>query len=813
MNRTRRIMLVVGLCLVSVWTVQGQGSLPKKALDKPRKYVNPIETVTYSPSNETFRGRTWQVYGDRYSAQTFTTPGGGNFRTTSFGETYVVVAEKGDFIRIAKDSLVSYRGKLSGSAIDYGWIHKRDILLWEEGLRSQKIGNLARKAMILNTVQSLRADAHQQRTDLEVNAVKCYQDPELVVPATHPLNLFQIFFIFKESDKAFLLGKGGFFGAANRDNIVGWVEKSRVIAWDQRVALEPNWSPTAAADRQRQQQKARIFRDEPSAQLYRDQGRNTDQTLAWDDDPFSQRRIGDYRRFPILQGEINDGIAHVGVMGEINTQNYQISSKKYAELMRSLTQGKAQRRNIDIVFVLDATSSMDSYFPPVQQAIQEVVGTITQRDGEQNSYRFGAVAYRDFLERRYQVEKTALSSDPNQVIGFLRQILEDYENRNINDGDLPEAMNLGLMTALREVGLNQKHTNIVVLVGDVGNHSRDDASQVAQSQITPHLTRLGCNVIAFQTANRAHNAYEEFVAQNKYLIRKAAENHFFAHRDDAAALNVNLQYPTWRPDPQMANTLRLENGAITGCIMSAESNQTLDPQKLKTGIFRLIQDLRGFNNTLLQAVENVGMAGAGMAEVIQETPASTSPYVSSFSAAMILFLKQQGFSIEELQAISDKSYQFFMPGFAVVKANGLEEPSFKSVLLVNRRELSELIRDMEQLNLVSTASALREEMINAWKELLRQHIGELSEREMGEMSLEEITQKVFGVPSRTPFMKVKLRDLADEGKVDDSELNRFLEGINRKIPELNRIFNRNDYAYSFLSNDVAYYWIEQDLLP
>jgi hypothetical protein len=92
-------------------------------------------------------------------------------------------------------------------------------------------------------------------------------------------------------------------------------------------------------------------------------------------------------------------------------------------------------------------------------------------------------------------------------------------------------------------------------------------------------------------------------------------------------------------------------------------------------------------------------------------------------------------------------------------------------------------------------------------------VGNLTEEDLN-TSMDELSEKVYGIPSTTEMLKgTALKDLLNPRKVTDNDLNLYEDAIGKKIRALRNIVHQKNYKYSFESNNISYYWIEQDLLP
>lgn len=118
--------------------------------------------------------------------------------------------------------------------------------------------------------------------------------------------------------------------------------------------------------------------------------------------------------------------------------------------------------SIDLVFVLDATSSMGDEIEPVKQqlwAIAQRVGSGTPRP----ALRVGLVLYRDRGD-----------AEPSRVVPLTTDLdllhRELMSTQAVGGGDVPEDVNNGLALAVREMQWNPRAAHLLFLVGDAPPH-------------------------------------------------------------------------------------------------------------------------------------------------------------------------------------------------------------------------------------------------------------------------------------------------------------------------------------------------------
>lgn len=801
--------------------------LPQTVLEKPKKYIMPYNRRDlYYPTNEVQRNQVWVVYSDRENNKTYKTPNGiEEYGSLSFLEQFYVAEEQDEYVRLVRD--FNNAGiTLSSDPIDFGWIKKDKLLLWSHCLVTiPEKGKINKKAMVLNKIE----DIESLTKEGQPNIVKFYKAPSTDSPLSgKDSKLYQIFYIYKQENNMVLLGKEERIDDDNenmrRHIIVGWAPLNRLTPWDHRIALEPNWNPDAVEER-RNGKKAKFFIDIANAKKYKEGETIDSKNIFWDSDPLGERHIGEWRRFPYLRTSSTDpDVIIAGIMGEVHllerqreksakTQVSTVSPEPVAELQRKLNASSVKKRSINIVFVIDGTTSMAPYFNPISKSIIESMRRLSLT---RNEFQFGATIYRDWAEGRERLRKTIrLTSDYEKIAKTLR----NFKAGDINDTDEPEAVFYGLKDALRNVRLPDDETNVIILIGDAGNHHRDDPSQVKMNDIIKLLGDKNCHFLAFQVHHESDPSYDEFITQTRTLIMRNAQNIY-----SAKAQGMENDFKQYWKDPKWdksENTYKIENGVTIGWLLALSEGEMLEPYVLKEEINNFISELDKINDNYVRAIQDIS-EGNSLEETIEkadyEIQPSTSKYVSSFAPGIINLLKQQGISEEELRIITSENYQIYIPAVAPMYVERQNHPLFREVLLLSRVELHKL---WDSMNMLAESGSMgideqRYRMTEVWKQLLKEHLGEVDNAQMETLSLEEIHEKVFGLPSISNFLKDKtLRDIQDRGAFPDDEFAEYVNRIKEKEREFFRIINEEekDYKYCFRSNEQLYYWISQDMLP
>jgi hypothetical protein len=147
----------------------------------------------------------------------------------------------------------------------------------------------------------------------------------------------------------------------------------------------------------------------------------------------------------------------------------------------------------------------------------------------------------------------------------------------------------------------------------------------------------------------------------------------------------------------------------------------------------------------------------------------------------------------------------------------IEEDSLRGVkfsLLLSRMQLVNLMTQMEKLKMNMPPGDARFEFKKVLWEMAQPYLEpEVSMPILSSWTFGQITEMIFGFPSQSALGPYRLRDLIDPELVSEEEIVDFLLNLDRKISELEAIFNTRSYKASFRSGSETFFWIEEDLLP
>jgi hypothetical protein len=256
------------------------------------------------------------------------------------------------------------------------------------------------------------------------------------------LRLFDIFEAFQHRTATDGPRKGVYYLVGSRVTdqdlkLVGWLHEEDVHEWTNRMAVY--WAERSGATAQR-----------PMLSGYSDPQALRQGTAPLTEEPpnSGDPAYGLYRRFPLLESEPTEaeidkqikalridrkdhlGLARlvtyyrIAVPGKACDRNRPqdcISPSEVDDRRREIVNAEQHLHNIDVLFLIDATDSMNKYFPIAAAAVSKFADSLAERAGQRPPSVFvGAAIYGDYKESRSAVETV-----DHQIVSSLA----DMQNR------------------------------------------------------------------------------------------------------------------------------------------------------------------------------------------------------------------------------------------------------------------------------------------------------------------------------------------------------------------------------------------------
>ena len=758
----------------------------------------------------------WIVIAINENSSTTTTPGGTVTKESlKFGQPYYATDKKGDYIRIAKPGDLRNRPS-EADAHDYGWIHKDDVLLENYALTDPK-SFIPKRAVYINTIMADGLDD----VSWDHEMIRFYKDPYLTIPVAFKPNLYDVFFEYGYSGdgKAILVGYDAFIDLNRLQDhsagLIGWVDRKRLLEWDHRIVFEPNLDQSAILERNLKGIKTRItypvVKKRPRCFLIRllSKTKSTDPLIIWeesshDETMVSGRKIGYWNRFPVLE-KLNDNVYKVAVLGRVLGSDCSIHENTDAIVRQRLNDRISAMRQINVVFVIDGTVTMQPYYEAASKAIVNSMLAIEHKT-PYLSLKFGAVVYRDEAERPYNrlVEVKDLSQNHRSLAQWLSKIKTEESG---DDRDISEAVFYGLLEALGSVLYQSDEANIVILLGNAGNHQRNDASQVSKDLIAEMLAKKNVNLLAFQMSSRDHPAFKDYESQISELMQEAG-NRIYKRNHQILGNYLLGERPFIKKID--AGTIKLEN--MPAMILQTPADEAHLPLDSLEGIFtKAVKEIINYNERIIGMAQDMIENGSSLDQFFIQ---DDGKYTGSYASGLNNLFASLNIQNDLLGCYYSNNVRIAKKGYLSMNHDSLEHPVFKPALFIEQHELSMIHDYLRRFNRSRSLNDSRWNLYEMGRVVIKAHLGFELERFFKEQSRDFVDNIIIGIPFRSNLLKsVKLIDILDTSAFYDEDLLRITRQADKFEGISNILSNWRSHPYSFISNDKIFHWIDFEVLP
>jgi len=783
-------ILFLSLCIAQPKDKDGHIYLPSELSSYvDTDLMNDLYNGMRSLSSLTFNTQTpWVIYSDRSNNKTMNAPNSAFpfGRELDFMEPLFVTQINGSWLKVQKIS-ERVNGKLVKN-IDAGWLHADKTVLTRYPILNEV--RSTRKAMALISLEdgSIGLEQLEKLKDEYV----LYSDPN-GRSKKGISDKFQIYYILKELNGMKLLSPTDELDnnkEALSVNVAGWMQNIRITKWDSKVCLEPNSGKMI--ERQYKGKTADVFDSKASLRAWhRSSHTNPDGRVKF-------FPLGDtilppsVMRMPILSTPEAGGLQTVQVATVGNPNESSVTTQQRVKLQEELQELTSKSKDVNVVFVIDGTKSMERYYKSVAASVQKVFDdSETLAIGAR--LRFGAVIYRDYADKPNDYEVFPLTANKDDVEKWLMNV-RCYSN----DNDIPEAQYNGIIKGLDKVGMKKDQSNVVVLVGDAGNHVPD---QFSLKEATSIMSKYNSNFISFQVfGDPDKESYRKFNFDAKlYLVGLAKES-----------IRNNKITPKLDVNPNFENTYEIKflsqegkdysNLFMFGLFTYAPDRVQMRTEVLEEGISDALSNYLDQINLRIQTINGL-LSG--------RTSNQYDPQIVNIICEKCCSDTESDYSrcVQLLSNMGDFSFI----GYTDMKLYG-QRNIYKPVVFLSYKELSSLQDKFAKLSSPMLTNAqkrnrLYEAIVGLMKVIKDDPIEIIEEK-----TLNETWELILGVPFDESNIyndlgNVKIKDLRSN---QSQEFKDFLQDVSIK----SKSFNATKFkSNSFVVSGQKFFWVPLSEFP
>ena len=731
--------------------------------------------------------KVWSVYSDRANNPAYanTTTSSAVVKQLSFGEKFFVAKISNGMALLFTDEYLPSYPKINKTAQVVGWVPIENLLLYEECPKTQS--QIYLKGLVVHDPTKGKATEQNPKYKLI---------PGGNLDATRSAKDLDILFVMKKMS----ITGGSYYLMSNsmnchniRATLLGWLPEEYVTEWTQRLVLEPTHASMAVREYNEKSCLPTAFVQYDNANVYLNSGAVN--TPIWVYNNFSTTRQNSYEmRLPILDNTSNNDIFQVAVMTNLATKGQQVPDR--ARIEEELEKLRTKKSKINIVFVIDATSSMRKYYSSVSGALLDVMQRSYFQDA---NIQVGCVLYRDYKDHAAKggVEYRPCTKDLKTISSYLNQV-----EVGSNDPDDWEAMFDGIEVALDygKMKYHPEESNFIILIGDAGNHPKDNKGRTWRSVTTELANKMAnnrINFLAYQINHAGADAYDDFASQVGVMQKSLTKDYENILKKPEGTMEYKLvsnrcyrlvRKSTQKADMPIYNMYRY---APTG---TAES-----PTNLTKMISSNIEEFQKWVKDQIQMLEEslngggpIGTSGDAKVDQILEylrlnnwTEKQISDYID--------YLKRGG------------SGKFIAN--SPMKIKGKRTDLYDYVLFFSENEFDNLLHELDVVNQNSADD--RKSYQDAVMAMGQAMLGNFNGSTIGQMTMEDLMSQIYGVPIKMQSCGFRIDQIIN---IDRAELQKLLSDFKEKLSGLHNI-RQNSYDGRFQKNGIVYYWIPLDNMP
>lgn len=427
----------------------------------------------------------WIVYSDRENNVSYRKPGSRHKQNElGFLDPFLVIGQKGDFLQIIKyDPEIVKDDKLTDhkAAEYYGWIHKSRLVLSAKG-STNLINNLANKQLIaLTDTNTLQKPASFYTRD----SVKLFKDPNLRIE--HRLvGLHEVVYLLKYSDdnkRVLIARKSELTPDEAATDILGWVSRSLI----QSIGQQLFWDMSAILKNGYREDLTIV---QPPAIKY--------------NPVYSRSSVGDKK---VIESGLFSPVVDKSDNYVFNVNGKAISYNQSKAI-------EANLKRLNIVFVIEAGDVTFEQFPTLVNAVQNMQTSFEEKESA-FYYQFGSVIAMTENDTLPVIQSAPLHHE-------FSRILETLIDRSAKIDDYTPLRNEhawnGLEEAISLIDKETDATNIIILLGETGNHL-----EWANAEMKQRLSDNNCRLLGLQLYSGSNNYYNNFVLQITQIIEGYAD--------------------------------------------------------------------------------------------------------------------------------------------------------------------------------------------------------------------------------------------------------------------------------------------------
>ena len=766
----------------------------------------------------------WKVYSDRKDNVTYhdarKREGEEKDYKLDFMESFYVKAVKRNMVHLV---IPTSKKKFQS----YGWIDANRLILGKYCALSEK--GSPEKRMILTSTSDL------DRSDPDKAILKGLKDKnyfyspslESKYKSTKLAAKFEILFVVKETKEAVFLSRTD--QIKNSRDVYGWISKVKTTHWNHRVCLEPV-SGRRVVDRFCVEfdadgkciefENAYVFLEPYNLERYFENAAQVKKDWVLHSIPLRPKRMNANRmRYPLMEwsgkGYNKQKIAVIAEFGDdvdYSAGDGEDKIGKESLLQRQLDSIIQLQDNVNVMIVLDGTSSMDKFGPAVAKSINDIIKNRKLAGETSNKkIRWGLSIYRDYEDGDRLFELIPITESYQRVVKKLSAKSIKYSSKAKSNS---EAHYYGMTQALKNGGFKKGQSNVLVLVGDAGNHLNDEKGLNRQNVIDL-IVEKNVNVISFQVnylTGKAKKVYQKFNSDSRSYILESGKKQLLKQKGSRSKYFAGLK-------KEKSNSFSVaydgygfnENWPTFGIF-----NHAMPGEQMDVGTFskNLTNSFANYMSRLEKWTNSLGDLSAGTDEVYQLMDDQEK---LNFDLRLRDICDRLNLTVDQCEMLKNEG-QISIAGFVHTTIKGqkvLTEVAYMSKNM--KRQIDDRLNRLANVR-GGSITKLREDLYTTIVMIVQGLVtgSDAGEEIIGNWTFDEVWDIILGVPfsSNSTLKYNTISSIRNTSEISNDEIKEFVEGF---VSEVDRFIDfpkeKDRFSSVFRKNGQEYYWIPIQKIP
>jgi len=755
-----------------------------------------LAQLTYDYKNSEEKFNKWNVYSDRAENPLFSSPGGREApRKLKFMEELYVLETQTPWLRVGAKEVTD------GSLIfkELGWVRVENLLLTTHALLNEK--STTKKGLVLinlNNTEELKAMTAAMKGGKEIEKYMFYANPQHTIIRQQEKEL-EIRYVLKEVRGSKLLSENdrinGLSDEMRKNNVSGWMKRVNITNWDTRVCLERSYG--AEYKEEYGNDVIPVFKKEADLKAYAELGIEKASEAIFRHF-IEKERMGNYiMRMPILENYENSDYKAVATVGSVGGVSDSIASNKAKgkEIIEDL---KTKRNNINILFVIDATSSMSDYFQAVNSGIEKIIAL--NKEKYKKRVKFGVAIYRDYADKNEVFDILPLTGEEQRVHNFLSGV------RTYSAGTSHyESQYYGLIEGVKRSQMRPEQSNIVILIGDAGNHLEDE-KMLQSTDVINSLDKYNASLITFQVVFGPKPSYSDFNLDAQdflYGIGKESDTKGELKPVLVAVKTRKNAYELQFKDPESGVSRTYIEGGF-GRFIHANDNEAMPIEELQKNLIDALgQYMTELDRQLIRFEQTPEKA---------QKKRNSDNYEEADFENLNGYLKEGGMTQEEINLFFSQHDAFSLKGYTSTRFYQKDLSCFQPVVFLSDSEVDGMLQVFNDIDDDATPANAKVQIYNGLMAQAKAALGEQSDERVKKLTLSEIWGILLGVPfdENNEYGTLKDIPLAEIPTSNHPMLPKFIVQFQHSVGLFTKSNLKED---QFKLHDEFYYWVPLRKIP